>query len=299
MITEKKKYSIEELKDYKKRSMAKEVWRNYKKSPSAMLGLIVLCIIVIVAIIAQIAYDYEADIVQQDIMNRLQKPSSEYIFGTDQYGRDIFARILYGAQYSLSVGIVSVAISCLLGSTLGLFAGYYGGLIENIILRTCEIFVGIPSVLLGIAIMAAFGQSVIVLMLAIGLVYVPMFARTARAAVLPVREQEYIEAAKVSGMSDLSIIFTHVLPNSLSPIIVQVTMGVANGILTASQLSFLGLGVPVPAPEWGAMLSSGREFIRDYSYLTFFPGLAIMITVLSFNLMGDGLRDALDPKLKQ
>ena len=299
MITEKRKYSIEELKDYKKRSMAKEVWRNYKKSPSAMLGLIILCIIVIVAIIAQIAYDYEVDIVQQDIMNRLQKPSSEYIFGTDQYGRDIFARVLYGAQYSLSVGIVSVAISCIFGSTLGLIAGYYGGLIENIILRTAEIFVGIPSVLLGIAIMAAFGQSIVVLMLAIGLVYVPMFARPARAAVLPVREQEYIEAAKVSGMSDLSIIFTHVLPNSLSPIIVQVTMGVANGILTASQLSFLGLGVPVPAPEWGAMLSSGREFIRDYSYLTFFPGLAIMLTVLSFNLMGDGLRDALDPKLKQ
>jgi peptide/nickel transport system permease protein len=298
MITE-KKYSIEELKAYKKRSMAKEVWRNYKRSPSAMIGLIVLCIIVIVAITAQVVYDYEVDIVQQDILNRLQEPSSEHILGTDQYGRDIFARILYGAQYSLAVGIVSVAISCLIGSTLGLFAGYYGGMIENIILRTSEVFVGIPSVLLGIAIMAAFGQSIVVLMLAIGLVYVPMFARTARAAVLPVREQEYIEAAKVSGMSDLNIIFTHVLPNSLSPIIVQITMGVANGILTASQLSFLGLGVPVPAPEWGAMLSSGREFIRDYSYLTFFPGLAIMLTVLSFNLMGDGLRDALDPKLKQ
>ena len=298
MITE-SKYSIEELKAYKKRSITKEVWRNYKKSPSAMLGLIVLSTIIIVAIIAQIKYNYQVDIVQQNIANRLLKPSSEYILGTDQYGRDIFSRILYGARYSLSVGIVSVTISCLIGSTLGLFAGYYGGLIENIIMRTSDIFVGIPSVLLGIAIMAAFGQSIVVLMLAIGLVYVPMFARTARAAVLPVREQEYIEAAKVSGVSDLNIIFTHVLPNSLSPIIVQITMGVANGILTASQLSFLGLGVPVPAPEWGAMLSSGREFIRDYSYLTFFPGLAIMITVLSFNLMGDGLRDALDPKLKQ
>ena len=263
------------------------------------MGLVILVVIVIMAIIAQVVYDYEDDIVQQDIMNRLQKPSAEYIFGTDQYGRNIFARILYGAKYSLAVGIVSVAISCFIGSTLGLIAGYYGGRLENIILRTCEIFVGIPSVLLGIAIMAAFGQSIVVLMLAIGLVYVPMFARTARAAVLPVRDQEYIEAAKVSGVSDFRIIFTHVLPNSMSPIIVQVTMGVANGILTASQLSFLGLGIPVPAPEWGAMLSSGREFIRDYSYLTFFPGLAIMITVLAFNLMGDGLRDALDPKLKQ
>ena len=153
--------------------------------------------------------------------------------------------------------------------------------------------------LLGIAIMSAFGQSIVVLMFAIGLVYVPMFARTARAAVLPVRDQEYIEAARVSGVGDLKIIFGHVLPNAMSPIIVQVTMGVANGILTASSLSFLGLGVPVPAPEWGAMLSNGREFIRDYGYLTLFPGLAIMITVLVFNLMGDGLRDALDPKLKQ
>ncbi|WP_312700958.1 ABC transporter permease [Sedimentibacter sp.] len=298
MVTE-NKYSIEELNAYKKRSIAGEVWRNYKKSPSAMIGLIVIIIIVIIAIIAQIVYDYNEDIVQQDIMNRLQGPSSEHLLGTDQYGRDVLIRILYGAKYSLSVGIVSVAISCILGSTLGLIAGYYGGLTENIILRACEIFMGIPSILLGIAIMSAFGQSLLVLMFAIGLVYVPMFARTARAAVLPVRDQEYIEAAKISGVNDLNIIFNHVLPNSMSPIIVQVTMGVANGILTASGLSFLGLGVPVPAPEWGAMLSSGREFIRDYSYLTFFPGLAIMITVLAFNLMGDGLRDALDPKLKQ
>lgn len=299
MVTDERKYNIEELKSYKKRSITAEVWRNYKRSPSAMIGLIVICIIVVVAIISQIIFDYNTDIVQQDIMNRLQVPSGEHLLGTDQYGRDVFVRILYGAKYSLTVGIVSVAISCLLGSTLGLIAGYYGGIVENIILRACEVFMGIPSILLGIAIMSAFGQSLAVLMFAIGLVYVPMFARTARAAVLPVREQEYIEAAKVSGVSDLGIIFTHVLPNSMSPIIVQITMGVANGILTASSLSFLGLGVPVPAPEWGAMLSSGREFIRDYGYLTFFPGLAIMITVLAFNLMGDGLRDALDPKLKQ
>ncbi len=294
-----RKYTPEELKEYKKRSISNEIWRNYKKSPSAMIGLFIVIAIVIIAIIAQVTFSYDKDIVQQDVRNRLQKPSAKHWFGTDQYGRDVLIRVLYGAKYSLSVGIISVAISCLFGSTLGLIAGYYGGTIENIILRVCEIFVGIPSVLLGIAIMSAFGQSLLVLMFAIGLVYVPMFARTARAAVLPVRDQEYIEAAVVSGMSDLKIIFTHVLPNSMAPIIVQITMGVATGILTASHLSFLGLGVPVPAPEWGAMLSGGREFIRDYSYLTFFPGLAIMITVLSFNLMGDGLRDALDPKLKQ
>jgi len=298
-VSTKSKYSIEELKAYKKRSIASEVWRNYKKSPSAMIGLVTILIIIVVAIIAQIIYSYEVDIVQQNIAQRLQSPSLAHLLGTDQYGRDILIRILYGAKYSLAVGIVSVAISCALGSTLGLIAGYYGGVTENIILRVCEVFAGIPSVLLGIAIMSAFGQSLAVLMFAIGLVYVPMFARTARAAVLPVRDEEYIEAARISGMNDFQIIFSHILPNSMSPIIVQITMGVANGILTASSLSFLGLGVPVPAPEWGAMLSNGREFIRDYGYLTFYPGLAIMITVLAFNLMGDGLRDALDPKLKQ
>ena len=294
------KITADELRSYQKRSLWQEIWRNYRKSPSAMIGLIIIAIIVILAIVSQFIYDYQTDIVQQDIMNRFLKPGVDgYLLGTDQYGRDVLTRILYGAKYSLAVGIVSVAISCALGSSLGLIAGYYGGVIENIILRVCEVFMGIPSVLLGIAIMSAFGQSLFVLMLAVGLVYVPMFARTARAAVLPVRDEEYIEAARVSGVNDLKIIFGHVLPNSLSPIIVQVTMGVANGILSASFLSFLGLGVPVPAPEWGAMLSSGREFIRDSGYLTTFPGLAIMITVLAFNLMGDGLRDALDPKLKQ
>lgn len=296
----KKKNPVGELGAYKKRSMWQEMWRNYKKNPSAMVGLAVIIIIVIVAIAAQFIYDYNIDIVQQNVKERFMEPGTAgHLLGTDNYGRDELTRILYGAKYSLAVGIVSVAISCLVGSSLGLIAGYYGGVIENIILRVCEVFMGIPSVLLGIAIMSAFGQSLFVLMLAVGLVYVPMFARTARAAVLPVREEEYIEAARVSGVNDFKIIFGHVLPNSLSPIIVQVTMGVANGILSASFLSFLGLGVPVPAPEWGAMLSSGREFIRDYGYLTTFPGLAIMITVLAINLMGDGLRDALDPKLKQ
>ena len=293
-------FTSADLRAYKKRSLSQEVWRNYKKSPSAMIGLIIIIAIVIAAIVSQFVFNYDTDIVQQDIMNRFQPPLTEgHLLGTDQYGRDELTRVLYGAKYSLAVGIVSVAISCLFGCTMGLIAGYYGGVVENIILRFCEVFMGIPSVLLGVAIMTAFGQSLAVLMLAVGLVYVPMFARTARAAVLPVREEEYIEAAKVSGVGDLKIIFSHVLPNSLSPIIVQVTMGVANGILSASFLSFLGLGVPVPAPEWGAMLSSAREYIRDYGYLCTFPGIAIMVTVLSFNLMGDGLRDALDPKLKQ
>lgn len=295
----KKAINIDEYRQYKKRSMWAEIWRNYKKNPSAMIGLGIVVLLVVIAIVSQFVFDFDTDIVQQHMEIRNQSPSAEHIMGTDQYGRDILTRILYGARYSLSVGIVAVAISCILGTILGMVAAYYGGLTENIIMRSCDVFMGIPSILMGVAIMSAFGQSIAVLMWAIGLVYVPMFARTARAAVLPVRGEEYIEAAKVTGVSDLGIMFKHVLPNALSPIIVQTTMGVANGILTASTLSFLGLGIPIPAPEWGAMLSNARDLIRAYGYQTLFPGLAIMITVLAFNLMGDGLRDALDPKLKE
>ena len=299
MARKNKKATASGQKQYKKRSLAAEVWRNYKKNPSAMIALVLVIIIVFVAIFAQFFYDFKKDIVKQHVKEKFQKPSAEHWFGTDNYGRDVFVRVIYGAKYSLSVGVVAVAISCIVGVTLGLIAGYYGGVIEDLILRFCEVFTGIPSILLGVALMTAFGQSLGVLMLAIGLVYSPMYCRTTRAAVLPVRDQEYIEAARVAGVGDLGIMFNHVLPNALSPIIVQVTMGIASAILCASGLSFLGLGVPIPMPEWGAMLSEGREFMRDYMYLTIFPGLAIMITVLSFNLMGDGLRDALDPKLKQ
>ena len=299
MARKKNKAEVSGQKQYKKRSIAAEVWRNYKKNPSAMIALVLVVIIVFVAIFAQFFYDFKKDIVKQHIKEKFQKPSAEHWFGTDNYGRDVFTRVIYGTKYSLSVGVVAVAISCIVGVTLGLIAGYYGGFIEDLILRFCEVFTGIPSILMGVALMTAFGQSIGVLMLAIGLVYAPMYCRTTRAAVLPVRDQEYIEAARVAGVGDLGIMFNHVLPNALSPIIVQVTMGVASAILCASGLSFLGLGVPIPMPEWGAMLSEGREFMRDYMYLTIFPGLAIMITVLSFNLMGDGLRDALDPKLKQ
>ena len=298
-MTKKNTTTVDNMQEYKKRSMWAEVWRNYRKNPSAMIGLIVVILLIIIAIAARVVYDFNTDIVAQNLEVRFQTPSLEHPFGTDHYGRDQFTRVMYGASYSLLVGIIAVAISCVIGSTLGMIAGYYGGLAETVIMRTCDVFVGIPSILLGVAIMSAFGQSIGVLMWAIGLVYVPMFARIARAAVLPVRDQEYIEAARVIGVGDLSIIFKHVLPNALSPIIVQTTMGVANAILTASNLSFLGLGIPVPAPEWGAMLSETRAYIRDYGFLTLFPGLAIMITVLAFNLMGDGLRDALDPKLKK
>ncbi len=284
---------------YKNRTRGAEVWRNFKKNKGAVLGLIIFILIILITLIGAVTLDYDKQVVKQNISQRLLAPSPEHPFGTDQYGRDILVRIVYGARYSLSVGLIAVVIAFLCGSMLGLIAGYYGGLAETLIMRSADVFQSIPSILLAIAIMTAFGQSLLVLMLTIGLVCVPRFSRVARAAVLPVREQEYIEAARAAGASDIQIIFSHALPNSLAPIMVQCTMEVAAAIVWAAGLSFLGIGVPLPAPEWGGMLSESRNLMRDHSYMTLVPGLAIMVTVMCINLIGDGLRDALDPKLKR
>ncbi|HYF81609.1 MAG TPA: ABC transporter permease [Clostridia bacterium] len=286
-------------KKYKKLSQIAEIWHNFKKNKGAVLGLIVLGVITVIAIVANFAIDYDTQIVRQVVSERLQNPSWNHPFGTDQYGRDIFLRILYGARYSLSIGIVAVMVSLAIGGVLGIISGYFGGFLESIIMRLCDVFSSIPALLLAICISTAFGASTFVLMIAVGIVSVPAFARVARAAVMTVRDNEYIEAARAAGATRMRIMFTHILPNSLAPIMVQVTMRVGSAIITASSLSFLGLGIPAPAPEWGSMLAEGRSFIRDYSYMTMFPGIAIVITVLSINLIGDGLRDAMDPKLKR
>jgi len=286
-------------KKYKKRSQAAEIWHNFKKNKGALVGIAVLLLIIIATIIVGFTVDYDKQIVKQIVKERLQTPSFKHPFGTDQYGRDIWLRVLYGARYSLSVGIVAVAVSMAIGGVLGIIAGYFGGWVEGIIMRCCDIFSSIPSMLLAICISTAFGANMFILMISVGVVSVPAFARVARASVMTVRDQEFIEAARAIGASKINIMFRHILPNSLAPIIVQVTMRVGSAIITAASLSFLGLGVPAPAPEWGAMLSEGRSFIRDYSHMTLFPGLAIVLTVLSINLIGDGLRDAMDPKLKR
>lgn len=286
-------------KKYARKSQFKIIMHNFSKNKGAMIGLFIVLIIVLIAVFADVIFDFDTDIAGINIKEKLQKPSWEHLFGTDDLGRDIFSRVLYGSRYSLSVGLVATFIGLVIGAFLGAVAGYYCGIAEDIIMRLNDILSAVPSILMGIVIVSALGASTANLMLAIGVTSIPQFVRITRASVLTVRNQEYIEALKAAGMSEPRIIAFHILPNCLSPIIVQATLRIASAIIAASSLSFLGLGVPAPAPEWGAMLSMGRQYVRTASYLTIFPGLAILVTVLAFNLLGDGLRDALDPKLKK
>lgn len=279
-----------------KKSNLLDVWKRLKRNKMAMFGLVIIVILFITAIFADFIAPYSYD--EQDLLNMFQTPSKEHIFGTDEFGRDIFSRVVYGARISLKVGFVAVTISLIIGGIIGALAGYYGGILESVLMRGMDILLAIPQILLAIAIVAALGPSIINLMVAVGISSIPGYARLVRASVLTIREQEFIEAAKASGSSDIRIIFKHILPNSMAPIIVQATIGVAIAILTAAGLSFIGLGIQPPTPEWGSMLSGGRSYIRDFPHMTLFPGIAIMITIFALNLLGDGLRDALDPKLK-
>ena len=283
---------------YKKRSTFDSIWRQLRKNKGAIVGMILLVVIIIIALVSPYIFNYETDVIANNVKERMQHPSSEHWFGTDDLGRDIFARVCYGARYSLAVGLVAVAVALVVGVTLGAAAGYVGGVFENLIMRVCDIFSSIPSVLMAIAVVSALGKSTFNLMLAVGIASTAPFIRVARAAVLTVRGEEYVESARAIGSPEWKIVAFHILPNCVSQIIVQATLRVGSAIISAAQLSFLGLGVAAPAPEWGSMLSAGRAYIRDYSYMTLFPGIAIMLTVLSLNLIGDGLRDALDPKLK-
>ena len=283
---------------YHKRSAIGEIWHRFRKNKGAVLGLVILLILFTVALTIDLWLDQEL-VIGQSIREKLQYPSLKHFFGTDEMGRDLFWRILYGSRYSLAIGFVAVFVSLAIGTPLGAIAGYYGGKTETIIMRLTDIFSAVPAILMAVVVVSVLGSSTINLMIAVGISSVPGFVRTTRAAVLTVRNQEYVEAARALGKSDFYIIFVHVLPNCLSPIIVQTTLRVASAIISASSLSFLGLGIQPPAPEWGALLTAGKNYIRGYSHLTLFPGLAIMITVLAFNLVGDGLRDAMDPKLKR
>jgi len=300
-ITEAKTYSTKKefLKKFKKKSRAMELWHRFLKNKPAVIGLILFITIVLLAICAPLIADYNEVAIKIDMTNRFSPPFGSNLLGTDDFGRDILARIVHGARISLVIGISAIAVSLVAGGTLGSIAGFFGGKIDGLIMRAMDVFLCLPDMLLAIAIVAAFGVSTVNITLAIGLAFTPRLSRVVRAAVMSVRGNEYVEAARCIGAQNGRIITNHVLINCIGPIIVQVTLYVANAILTISALSFIGLGIEIPTPEWGNMLAEGRHAMRQHPHLVVAPGLAIFFTILSLNLLGDGLRDTLDPRLKQ
>ena len=275
-----------------------QIWRRLRKNKLAVAGLVIMIIMILSAIFADVLFDYDTTVIQQSAANRLKPPSAEHLLGTDEVGRDILARIVHGTRVSLPVAFATIAIAAVVGGLLGAIAGYGGKSVDNVIMRVMDIFLAIPSTLLSIAIVAAMGASMTNLLIAIAIANIPPFARIVRASVLTIRNEEFIESARAAGGSDARILFKHILPNCMAPVIVQATMCIAGSILSIASLSFIGLGIQPPAPEWGAMLSSGRQYIRYAWWVCTFPGVAIMLSILSLNMLGDGLRDALDPKLK-
>ncbi len=279
------------------KSQLSEVWRRFRKNKFAVVGLVVLLALVLVALLAPLLVNYDTDVIGQDLTARLQPPSSEHPLGTDNYGRDILSRIIYGSRVSLIIGFVAVGVSLLLGGLIGVVASYFGGWWDSVLMRLMDVLLAVPSTLLAIAIVAALGPGMVNLLIAMTISFIPSYARLLRSLVLPIKDMEYIEAARVTGVSVPRIIASHILPNTMGPILVQSTLAVGRIIIAAAGLSFLGLGIIPPSPEWGAMLSEGKEFMRNAPYIVLFPGLAIMLTVLALNLLGDGLNDALDPRL--
>jgi len=281
-------------------SKGQDITRRFFRNRNSIIGLIITVIFVFVALAAPILVDYDAEVIHQDIPNRLLHPGEdpEHPLGTDELGRDVMARLIYAAKMSLAIGAMSVVIAIAIGVVIGSVAGYFGGRIDTVLMRLMEVLDGVPSFLMALTICAALGASVYTLMIAIAVGSIAAQARIVRSAVLTVKNNEYVEAAKAMGANDLQIIFYHIVPNCVGTIIVQFSVKIAGGVLSASSLSFLGLGVQPPDPEWGAMLSGGRTYMLDNPTLTLFPGLCIMVVILAFNMLGDGLRDALDPRLK-
>lgn len=281
----------------KKQSQAGEITKRFFRNKAAVLSLVIILILCFCALFPQVVAPYGYD--DQNLSRLFVSPGRAHLFGTDNFGRDIFSRVIYGCRTSLMIGLASVSISCVIGIVIGCLAGYYGTVTDNILMRIMDIMLAIPNILLAMSIVAALGTGTQNLILAIGIGAVPGYARIVRASILSVKDQEYIEAARSIGASSWRIILKHILPNCLAPIIVQATMNIATAILSTAGLSFIGLGIEPPTAEWGSMLSAGRAYLRDHWFVVTFPGLAIMTTVFAFNLFGDGLRDALDPKLKQ
>jgi len=285
------------MKILRKNSMLRLTLVRLRRNHIAIVGLAILVVLIFTAVFADTLAPHSFS--KQNLRARLQGPNATYWLGTDEFGRDVLSRLIYGARVSLQVGLIAVSIALVIGGGLGAISGYYGGKLDNIIMRIMDIQLSIPTILLAVAISAALGPGLFNLMVAVGISAIPDFARLIRSSVLSVKELEFVEAAHAMGANDLRVILTHILPNCCAPLIVQSTLRVAHAILAAASLSFIGLGIQPPYPEWGAMLASARGYLRGNAYLSLFPGIAIVVTIIALNLIGDGLRDALDPKQKR
>ena len=288
---------MEPTRKKKKQSQVIIIWKRLRKNKMAVAGLVVVCLMLFGVVFADILTPYAYD--KQNLSMTFQMPSLQHIFGTDNLGRDIFTRVLFGGRISLFVALFAVMIGLIIGGALGATAGYFGGVYESVIMRVMDILMAIPSMLLAIAVSSALGAGIVNTTIAIGVGSIPLFARVTRSAVLSVKDQEYIEAGQAIGAGNGHIIWKHVLPNSFASMLVIFTLRLADNILIVSSLTFLGLGVQPPTPEWGSMISAGRQYMREFYPIVVFPGMAIMVTLIAFNMLGDGLRDALDPRLKQ
>jgi peptide/nickel transport system permease protein len=273
------------------------VIRRFFKNKFTLAGFVIFAFLVIIACTADIFFDYNQQALKQNAQQRFLGFSAEHPFGTDQYGRDVFVRIMYGARISLVVAFSTAAFGLIFGTVIGAVAGYTGGWVDILVMRFMDVLLAIPSMLLAICIVAAFGSGLFNLILANGIAHIPRYSRIVRSQILSIKELEFIEASRACGASAPRIIVYHIIPNLLGQLIVQATLTMALSILSVASLSFIGLGIQPPTPEWGSMLSTGKEFMRQYPHLIVFPGLSIMLATLSFNLIGDGLRDALDPRL--
>jgi peptide/nickel transport system permease protein len=273
-----------------------EALRELKKNKTALVGLVLIGFLILLALVGPLISPYNP--LAPDPINRLKGPSWSHPFGTDSLGRDIISRVIYGSRISMIIGLIAVSISLLPGTFLGLLSGFYGKKVDETIMRLMDIMLAFPAILLAIFITAILGPSLLNTMIAVGIVYIPHYARIVRSSVLALKEQEFIEAVRSLGGRNLRIIGLHILPNSIPPIIIYATLGMGTAVLQAAALGFLGLGAQPPTPEWGAMLSEGRQYIQNAPHVAAFPGLAIFTLVLGFNLFGDGLRDILDPSLR-
>lgn len=285
--------------EYKRRSPWADVWKRLRRNTSAVIGIVLFLCILLACLLSPLFYSYEKDIIAVDVKLQLQGPSREHILGVDELGRDILARLLWGGRTTLLVSFGALAVAFIFGAIIGTAAAYYGRWADTLIMRIIDVVMAIPPILLMITLAAIMNPSTVSLIFVVGFGLIPNLSRIIRGQVLQVVDNEYIEAVRIQGASDLKIIVSHILPNALSPIITTIILDIAHAVIVISTLSFLGLGVQAPNPEWGAMLAGGRQYLRYAWHITTFPGIALVITLMSLTLLGDGMRDALDPRMKR